>query len=251
MEKYGVDAMEVVAMEMKYRGMFIARQLSLNDVTFKVDEVVLTPTFIQGYDESVKLWVDLYNLFKEATSLANPKTQIIIWTTYWLAHQRFFKYLCIAAKVEHAVKLTMRALSDGKCVVIGLQSTGEAATEYALKRKEKITDFVSPLKYVFQSLVDKLPDFLTQDNSTSPPPKKKKLSLSKESVPSLPLSAASTKERLSAKIDQLLLPSNTLDQLIDELGGTDFVADLTARQGRVVKKNGLVIIKYFFFSNHY
>ena len=70
-------------------------------------------------------------------------------------------------------------------------------------------------------------------------------------MPSLPLIAASTKERLLAKIDQLLLPSNTLDQLIDELGGTDFVADLTARQGRVVKKNGLVIIKYFFFSNHY
>ena len=44
----------------------------------------------------------------------------------------------------------------GKCVVIGLQSTGEARTMEALEREEDgITDFVSTAKGVLQSLVEK------------------------------------------------------------------------------------------------
>ena len=44
--------MEIVAMEMKLRCMNTARLLSFKDVTFKVDEVSLTPKFIHSYDES-------------------------------------------------------------------------------------------------------------------------------------------------------------------------------------------------------
>ena len=43
----------------------------------------------------------------------------------------------------------------GKCVVIGLQSTGEARTMEALEREEELTDFVSTAKGVLQSLVEK------------------------------------------------------------------------------------------------
>lgn len=35
----------------------------------------------------------------------------------------------MSAKVPAAVRLAKQALADGKCVVIGLQSTGEARTE--------------------------------------------------------------------------------------------------------------------------
>ena len=63
--------MEIVAMEMNLRGMYTARLLSFEEVTFKIDEVVLTPKFIQAYDESVKLWVDLLQSFTEAAELVN------------------------------------------------------------------------------------------------------------------------------------------------------------------------------------
>merc|ERR1712083_1102432 len=43
----------------------------------------------------------------------------------------------------------------GKCVVIGLQSTGEARTMEAIEREEELTDFVSTAKGVLQSLVEK------------------------------------------------------------------------------------------------
>lgn len=51
----GVGAMEVVAMDMKLRGMYIARQLSFHGVTFKIEEVTLTKKFEKVYDDSVVL----------------------------------------------------------------------------------------------------------------------------------------------------------------------------------------------------
>jgi len=63
------------------------------------------------------------------------------------ALQRFFKYLCIAAKVPEAIKLAQQALSDGKCVVIGLQSTGEARTLEQLGQNDgELTGFISTAK---------------------------------------------------------------------------------------------------------
>ncbi len=55
--------------------------------------------------------------------------------------------------------------------------------------------------------------------------------------------ATSIKEKLLAQIEQLgaNLPPNTLDQLIDELGGPENVAEMTGRKGRVVQNdNGQV-----------
>lgn len=48
--------------------------------------------------------------------------------------QRFFRHMCMSAKVPAAVRLAKKALAEGKCVVIGLQSTGEARTEEAINK---------------------------------------------------------------------------------------------------------------------
>ncbi len=60
----GVGAMEIVAMDLKLRGMYVARQLSFQGVTFKVEKVPLTEDFIQMYDESVELVSESVKLYK-------------------------------------------------------------------------------------------------------------------------------------------------------------------------------------------
>lgn len=51
----GVGAMEIVAMDMKLRGMYIARQLSFTGVTFKIEEVPLSQKYVQMYNKSVRM----------------------------------------------------------------------------------------------------------------------------------------------------------------------------------------------------
>lgn len=50
----------------------------------------------------------------------------------WGAHQKFFRALCLAAKVPRVCALAREHLASGHSVVIGLQSTGalhEAKTQ--------------------------------------------------------------------------------------------------------------------------
>ncbi|XP_067253506.1 protein strawberry notch homolog 1 isoform X2 [Chanodichthys erythropterus] len=157
-ERRGVGAMEIVAMDMKLRGMYIARQLSFTGVTFKIEEVPLTQSYIKMYNKSVRLWVSAREKFQQAANLmdAEQRMKKSMWGQFWSAHQRFFKYLCIASKVRRVVQLAREEVKNGKCVVIGLQSTGEARTLEALEEGGgELNDFVSTAKGVLQSLVEK------------------------------------------------------------------------------------------------
>ena len=81
------------------------------------------------------------------TKAGRPATSAQIWLYFWGSHQRFFRHLCVAAKVPGVVRLAKTSLRDGKAVVIGLQATGEARTMDALNRRsdddDDMDDFVS------------------------------------------------------------------------------------------------------------
>lgn len=141
----GVGAMEIVAMDMKLRGMYIARQLSFTGVTFKIDEVPLSQKYVSMYNKSVKLvrgihqyrnyvyfrcpyselififfcyfkWVRAREKFQQAANLidAEQRMKKSMWGQFWSAHQRFFKYLCIASKVRRVVQLAREEVQNGK-----------------------------------------------------------------------------------------------------------------------------------------
>lgn len=94
-------------------------------------------------------WVEARDKFDEASVLIgdNKMLKRTMWGQFWSAHQRFFKYMCIASKVSYAVNVAKQAVKDGKCAVIGLQSTGEARTLDVMERADgELEDFVSTSK---------------------------------------------------------------------------------------------------------
>jgi hypothetical protein len=80
---------------------------------------------------------------------------------YWSAHQRFFRSLCISLKVPTTISLSKQALSEGKAVVIGLQSTGEFALKQCHENKSLGSlrngdDFISSPAHTLYQLIQKL-----------------------------------------------------------------------------------------------
>ncbi|XP_040895620.1 protein strawberry notch homolog 2 isoform X2 [Toxotes jaculatrix] len=155
-EKRGVGAMEIVAMDMKVSGMYIARQLSFSGVSFRIEEIGLDNDFKLVYNKAAKLWAEALQVFMRAADELGLVSRKSLWGQFWSSHQRFFKYLCIAAKVRCLVELAQKELQAGKCIVIGLQSTGESRTREVLDENDGHLDrFVSAAEGVFQSLVTK------------------------------------------------------------------------------------------------
>lgn len=65
-------------------------------------------------------WVDARDKFQAALELidAEQRMKKTMWGQFWSAHQRFFKYLCISAKVNHCVLLARDAVRNNKVGVV-------------------------------------------------------------------------------------------------------------------------------------
>lgn len=146
LEKGGVGALELVAMDMKARGMYVCRTLSYKGVEFEVVEVPLDTKMQEMYKRAAEFWAELrVELLSASTFLASEKPSASqLWRLYWASHQRFFRHMCMSAKVPAIVRLSKEALAENKSVVIGLQSTGEARTEEAVSKYGlELDDFIS------------------------------------------------------------------------------------------------------------
>ena len=54
-EQNGVGAMELVALDLKCQGIFLARQLSFEGATFEIKEIEMEREYVEIYDRSVRL----------------------------------------------------------------------------------------------------------------------------------------------------------------------------------------------------
>lgn len=182
-------ALELVAMDMKAQGMYVCRTLSFHGAEFETIDAPLEEPVATQYTAAAEIWNLLYREFLAAEEAANEAAEAyqdgrkttdsgavsgattsrggasrnsgfgsagsMIWRSFWAAHQRFFRHMCMAAKVPSAVRMAEDALSNGKCVVIGLQSTGEARTaDVVAERGEELDDFVSGPRELLIRLVD-------------------------------------------------------------------------------------------------
>ncbi|OMO68935.1 Protein strawberry notch-like protein [Corchorus capsularis] len=146
LEKGGVGALELVAMDMKARGMYVCRTLSYKGAEFDVIEAALEAEMEAMYKKAAEFWAELrVELLSASAFHSNEKPNPSqLWRMYWSSHQRFFRHICMSAKVPATVRLAKQELKEDKCVVIGLQSTGEARTEEAVtKYGLELDDFVS------------------------------------------------------------------------------------------------------------
>jgi len=273
LERRGVGAMEMLALEMKQAGCFVARTLSWKGAEFESLRLPLSPHQVQIYDQSVTLW----NLVKTEikSALARPDmngTPKTMWSQYWSAYQRFTKELAICAKVQEVVKDAKKQLESGRSVVIGLQTTGESSTQASLgelqskllaagrKPLPEMEDV--PLPGLLSTAAAIMTGFIRKHYPVAPLPQELL------PVPSVPRDGFSTdlernthratvdyneqirrrgpptpmpellavRERLLRAVENIPLPPAPLDDLIDRLGGVEDVAEMTGRSCRILRR---------------
>lgn len=59
-------------------------------------------------------WAEALAEFMQAADELCMSSRKSLWGQFWSSHQRFFKYLCIAAKVRCLVELAKKELEAGK-----------------------------------------------------------------------------------------------------------------------------------------
>ncbi|KAF5829652.1 hypothetical protein DUNSADRAFT_15693 [Dunaliella salina] len=150
----GLGGVEMFAMGLKAMGAYLCRTLSYRDAEFRLETINIDPAFKILYDRSTQYWSLLLSVLN---CLPRPQGRDSRKGLFWAAHQRFYKGLLIAAKVNPCVKLCQQALKDGMCVVIGMQSTGEAnmAAAREIEGDEGHDDLVSAPKMVLHNFVKK------------------------------------------------------------------------------------------------
>ena len=126
----GEGAMEMLAVQLKSSGAYLARSLGLRGVDFHMGVVELSEAQRRMYDQSARMWRDIWeHVTNNAHAFSGGVTAIV---TH--AQNKFYQQLILAFKVPEIKRHTRRALRAGKCVVIGLQSTGEARLTEALSK---------------------------------------------------------------------------------------------------------------------
>jgi len=126
----GVGASEILAMELKSRGLLVARSLSFDGTSFETVACPLSNEQRRTYDAACALWADLLESARRREAQEGKR----IGTIFWGEHLRFFQQLLVSSKVDAAAERVRAALAAGEAVVIGMQSTGAAATEAAADR---------------------------------------------------------------------------------------------------------------------
>lgn len=246
LKRKGISFMEMLAMELKGEGFYVARGLSFRCTEFVEVEVALDEKQIEMYDAAVDVWTDIRRNLSELVALyvgvRDP------WRPFWSAQQRFFKLLCVSLKVPTVVSHAKEALEEGNCVIIGLQSTGEAAADaLSLSPGASCRTWISVTREILLNFLrlhfpvtcitrERVPldisvegeqgsiDDTGNDNENNENPTEVVID-----------EAVSIRDTLIQRVQALTLPNNFLDELIDQLGGKHAVAEMTGRKARMVR----------------
>ncbi|MBK1718143.1 strawberry notch C-terminal domain-containing protein [Thiocystis violacea] len=239
----GVAGMEVVARDLKALGLYTARSLSYDDVTYERLEYPLSDFDKEIYNELARAWQIVLDNVDAALKLTgaghNGNAASAALSQFWGAHQRFFNQVITSLQTPAAIDHMRRQLDDGGAIVVQLVNTNEAAQERILAaaaadgidlEELDFTPRQALMDYVRNGFpIQAFEESKDADGNTIWTPV-----TDSDGNPVFDQRAIDMRDALLETLAQIRVPENPLDAIINAFG-SDRVAEITGRSRRFVQ----------------
>lgn len=238
----GLSAMEMVAMNLKAMGVYLARTLSFRGVDRETIAHELTPEQIAMYNELAEAWQmiirNVDNAMAGSGQNNNGTARGKAMGQMWGAQQRFFNQLLTAMQLPSVIADMKKKLAEGHSCVLQCVNTNESTLDRELAEQDDenpdLEDLdLSPkdmmLTYVATSFPTAHYHPVTDQNGNI------------RWVPTVDAEgntvhdpeAIRARDETLARLSLIKAPQNPLEQILD-IFGVDNVAEVTGRTKRVV-----------------
>ena len=237
----GLAAMELVARDMKAMGVYIARNLSYDGVTYSTLEHNLTSEQTEIYDTMANGWqIVLQNIGKaleETGGDKNSQAKRNAVGQFWGAQQRFFNQVLTSMQMPSVINQVREDLKNGNAVVMQLVNTNEATQNRQIARMEEgdsLEDIdLTPREILMQFLDKSFPiqqfeEYTDEDGNVRSRPV-----FDSDDKPVISKEALAMKEELMAKLGAMKVPEGPLEMVLNAFGAEN-VAEVTGRTRRIV-----------------
>jgi hypothetical protein len=247
MEEGGVNALEMVARDLKAMGLYLAANLSFEGVSYERMERPLTAQERDTQDRLADMWAKVHRRMKKAmrtTGRASFSRKVsgkhnLGVILFSASRSRFFQATLASMKTPMLIDAIRADLKNGFSPIIQMTNTFAANTERAIN--EVMENGSGDVNDVDASPKDILIEFLRVDFPTVKfhvvKIGKKQISqpvldpITKEPV-ECPVAVAE-RDALIAEVQAMAVPEGPLEQLMDAFG-PDLVAEVTGRSRRLV-----------------
>ena len=244
----GLAAMELVARDMKQLGVYLARSLSYEGVTYSRVEHELSVAQRQIYDRLADGWQVVLRNINEALAVTggneNSRAKSAAMSAFWGAQQRFFNQIITGMQMPTVIAQMEQDLADGYSVVAQLVNTNEAQQNRAIGQRQSESDGESadleeldltPREQLLQMVEKSFPVIQYTEGLDDNGNVVSIVAKDANGNAIVNREAVQMRDKLLDDLAKLPTPQGPLEQLLDAFG-PDAVAEITGRRQRVVHR---------------
>jgi antirestriction protein ArdC/phage/plasmid primase-like uncharacterized protein len=241
--KGGIASMELISRDMKAMGMYIARSLSYDGVSYERLEHTLSDLQEDIYNELAGAWQVVLNNVDQALEItqagSSGSAKSAALAQFWGAHQRFFNQVITAMQTPRVIDDIRDHLDAGNVAVIQLVNTNEAGQERIIAEATandlalEDLDF-TPRQMLMDYVRNGFPVAAYEESKDDNGNTVYVAVRDSEGNPVFDREAIALRDALLETLQQIRVPENPLDSIINAFG-TDRVAEITGRSRRFVQ----------------
>jgi len=240
----GLAAMELVARDMKSMGVYMARSISYDDVTYDTLQHELNPMQTEIYNTMSRAWQTVWQNMNEALKVTgadkNGRARGNVNSAFYTSQQRFYNQMITSMSMPSVIADVRRELDNGNSCVIQLVNTNEAQANRSIAKFEdeglSLDDLdLTPSEMLADMVRKAYPVQEYEEYTDDRGNIQTRPVMDKDGNPVLSKKALRMRDELLEDVQNMKVPDGPLEMLFDAFG-VDNVAEVTGRTRRVVEK---------------